>query len=128
MARKNSNNCEHGVNTHKCKQCKTVYDKAYAAKALQKYKEFISKSGCLVCGFNHPDALDVHHLASSYKRYGRSQSHQANTQDLESNKAVLLCCNCHSIFHGFFGGRMKPFPLLTPMETKEIINLARRKS
>lgn len=128
MGKRNSNNCEHGINAHKCKQCKTVYDKVYAANALRKYKDYISKQGCLVCGFNHPDALDTHHLASEYKRYGRSQSHQANVQDLESNKAVLLCCNCHSIFHGVFGGRIKPFPLLTADETKEVINLARRTS
>lgn len=128
MTRKNNNNCEHGLNVHKCKPCKALYDKAYNAQTLQRYKDLISTIGCLVCGFNHPDALDVHHLSTTYKRYGRSQGHEANRQDLEDNKAVVLCCNCHSIFHGFFGGRVSQFPLLTASETKEIINLARRKS
>lgn len=127
MAR-SKNVCEHDQEKSKCKQCKSIYDKKYSSSALYEHKEFISKQGCSSCGFSHPDALDVHHLASEYKRRGRSQSHQANIHDLKSGTAILLCCNCHSIFHGFFRGRIKPFPLLTALETKEIIDLARRKS
>ena len=92
--------CEHGGKPRTCKLCKKSYDVIYNARKQAEYKEFITERGCAACGFNHPNALDVHHFASEYKRYGRSQSGQHNIEDVIADKAVVLCANCHSIFHG----------------------------
>lgn len=117
--------CPHNRKTYKCIDCKRVYDKEYSERTLKKYKEYITSLGCFCCGFSHPSALDVHHLSREYKRYGRSQSFVANLQDLADKKAILLCSNCHSIFHGIFGGRIYPFPLFTVEETIDTIKKER---
>ena len=117
--------CEHGKGSSFCKICKSDYDKTYSANSLKEYHDTLSKIGCLFCEFNIPTALHVHHLAKEFKRYGRSQGSVANLQDLESNKAVVLCANCHDLFHGFYGGKNKPFPLLTRDGIIEVIKEAR---
>ena len=113
--------CEHGSEFSQCKLCKREYDKVYNAFLNNAYKTFLKEKGCFACGFNHPNTLHVHHLATEFKRYGRSQGQSANLQDLESNKAMILCANCHDLFHGAFGGKNQPFPLLSKEETKELI-------
>lgn len=117
--------CEHGRGSSYCKQCKSEYDKIYSAASLKAYHTTLSKMGCLCCSFNIPTALHVHHLATEFKRYGRAQGSVANLQDLESNKAVVLCANCHDLFHGFYGGKNQPFPLLTKPEIIEVIKKVR---
>jgi len=113
--------CQHGLATTLCKPCRAEYDRAYNERTLKEYKNYISGEGCAACGFNHPNALDVHHFATEYKRYGRSQSFVHNLQDLKADKAVILCANCHDLFHGAFGGKIKPFPLLDKEGTVDII-------
>jgi hypothetical protein len=81
----------------------------------------IDKQGCIACGFNHPRAKEVHHLAPEFKRFGRSQELKYNLQDIEMGNAVVLCPTCHSLFHGAHGGKNQPFPLYTPEETVAVI-------
>lgn len=58
---------------------------------------------CEKCGFDHPAALDFHHLdptqkkntISTLKWAGVSQS----TLDAEIAKCIVLCSNCHRIEH-----------------------------
>lgn len=117
--------CVHGKGQSYCKECRSVYDKVYAENYQKKYYAWLSYNGCESCGFSHPFALEVHHLATEYKRYGRSQSANANKQDIINNKALILCGNCHNIFHGNYGGRMKSFPILSKEETIAVIKTAK---
>lgn len=109
-----------------CKSCKSEYDKKRKAKLKEEYYQYLSKIGCLCCEEAHPFALEVHHLDSDYKRYGRSQGSVANRQDLENGLAVVLCASCHNIFHGHFGGKNQPFPTQTKESVREIVDYSRR--
>lgn len=108
-----------------CKSCKSEYDKDRKARMLREYHTYLSNKGCVSCGERHHYTLEVHHLSKDYKRYGRAQAAQHNVEDIEDGKAVVLCGNCHNLFHGYFGGKVKPFPTQTIESTKAIIELAR---
>jgi hypothetical protein len=96
-------------------------------KRRDKLKKIILTLGCCVCNETHPGILEVHHLSKEFKRYKRSQSLIHNIQDIEQEKAVVLCSNCHNLFHWHFGGKVKPFPEQTKQSTIDIINLERNK-
>ena len=83
----------------------------------QALKKSISDIGCLVCDEDHYACLEVHHLHSKYKRFGRSQDIVYNIEDIEMGHAVVLCANCHNLFHASFGGKNKAFPEMTKEET-----------
>lgn len=118
--------CIHKLASSKCKECKAIYDIQYNINAQIKYKKIISDIGCQACGFNHPNSLEVHHFAKEFKRYKRtSQSQSANVQDINNKTAIVLCANCHLIFHSSYGGRARKFPLLTLEETIEVISTSR---
>lgn len=113
-----------------CSSCRLDYDRKRNARVKAEYKERIKLEGCSACEENHPDALEVHHLTKSGKRFShtgsRGQSLLYNQQDLDSGVAILLCANCHLIFHNHFGGRAAPFPDLTKEATVNIITESRR--
>ena len=113
--------CEHSIQFYSCKVCRAAYDVAYQEKRQQEYYEWLESIGCECCGFKHRYAIELHHLATEYKRYGRSQSHIQNKQDYNSGFGILLCGNCHNIFHGIFGGKSNPFPKMTKEETISLI-------
>ena len=98
--------CEHGRGYSYCKECKSKYDLVYKEKRQEEYYKWLESTGCECCGFSHRYALEFHHLASEYKRYGRSQSHIHNRQDYDAGTGILLCGNCHNIFHGVFGVKL----------------------
>lgn len=57
---------------------------------------------CEKCGFNHPAALDFHHLNSKEKEFNISQLKRfGNKEKLlkEIEKCMVLCSNCHRIHH-----------------------------
>jgi hypothetical protein len=55
---------------------------------------------CETCGFNHPAALDFHHIDSSQKRFGISINKHNKKEVLEEiKKCKVLCSNCHRIEH-----------------------------
>ena len=105
-----------------CKECNKLRHKKKFATHIKAYKKTISEIGCTVCGGNHPHTLEVHHLHKSFKRFNRSQNHVYNLEDLEAGTAIILCANCHSIFHGHFGGKNAPFPEQTIESVCEIVN------
>lgn len=110
--------------------CYTHYQEGhtYAKRAKRKaYRDYLCSLGCACCGENHFGTLEVHHLHSSYKRYGRSQGSSHNREDLDANLAIVLCANCHSIFHFHFGGKNSNFTPQTKESTVAIINLERNK-
>jgi len=92
-------------------------------KRRARIKEAITKFGCESCGEMHKGVLEVHHLASEYKRFKRSQDMMYNLQDLQAGKAVVLCSNCHNKFHWHFGGKRMPFGEHTIESVLNIINL-----
>lgn len=110
-----------------CNLCRNEFNRQkYLLKTL-KQKEKLSKLGCCVCGISRHEVLEVHHLHSTYKRFGRSQSLTFNLQDVDSGKAVVLCSNDHSLFHSHFGGKNAPFPPQTKQSVIDICVLERAK-
>lgn len=109
-----------------CRPCKSEYDKVYNKKKSLEYKIWLKDKGCMCCGFNNPDAMEVHHLGKEYKRFGSSQASNYNIDDVDKGVAIVLCANCHLIFHNYFGGRALKFPTQTIESTIEIINNSRR--
>lgn len=132
MATRYCQGCKEELGKHKGKKtglCYTCYQKEYArnkTKVRQEQKRFLSNIGCAVCGESHYSCLEVHHFSKAYKRFGRSQNMEYNLDDLSKDKAVVLCANCHNLFHGFFGGKSLPFPELTKEQTIETILHFRR--
>jgi protein-arginine kinase activator protein McsA len=57
---------------------------------------------CTQCGFNHPAALDFHHVNPSEKENIVSnlvsQGSFAAAME-ESQKCIVLCANCHRVHH-----------------------------
>lgn len=118
---KPKNLCIHGLGASYCKGCKSDYDFAYKTKRQEEYYSWIESIGCECCGFSDRFALEFHHYAAKYKRYGRSQGHIHNRQDYESGTGLVLCGNCHNIFHGVFGGKANQFPELNKEQTVSVI-------
>ena len=110
-----------------CIDCRREVANRKAFISNQKNRQKISEYGCCVCGISRYEVLEVHHLHSSYKRYGRSQSTFANLQDLNKGTAVVLCANDHSLFHSHFGGKNAEFPIQTKESVIEICILERKK-
>jgi NMD protein affecting ribosome stability and mRNA decay len=61
---------------------------------------------CEQCGFNHPAALDFHHIDPSQKKFGIS-SNKHNKEEIldEIKKCKVLCSNCHRIKHASYYNR-----------------------
>jgi hypothetical protein len=95
------------------------------ATRRSKLKKYISDIGCLSCKEHHPGLLEVHHLSKEAKRYKRSQDLMYNVQDIKAGTAVVLCANCHSLFHYHFGGKISPFPDQTVESVLKVVNLER---
>lgn len=70
------------------------------SKYLQEYK---STHPCIFCGEYHPVCLDFHHLVPSDKRKEVSRmvtdGNGLKTIDIEINKCIVLCRNCHAKLH-----------------------------
>ncbi len=80
--------------------------KNYIILRLQKHKMLaIEKLGgaCLLCGYNKsPDSLTFHHKEPSQKKFqisGNGLAKKWNKIELELEKCLLLCQNCHRELH-----------------------------
>lgn len=109
-----------------CTKCRKKYDRQRRENYQKNvYHVMLKNQGCAACGYNHPGALEVHHLCKGVKRFAkngtRTQSLHYNKQDIESGIAIILCANCHLIFHSYFGGRRADFPDQTKESTLKII-------
>lgn len=100
-----------------CKSCsKTIYkqflknnpdkQKYYDYKKYASYRKVLDdykiNKGCAKCNYNaHPAALDFHHLDPSKKEFNIGHKVQRGFKNLkqEIDKCVLLCKNCHTVFH-----------------------------
>ena len=101
-----------------CRVCQKDYNKTYYAKpqykekvnkrnraACKKISDYIrtikERSECSQCGFSHPDALQFHHTDPSTKFFSIAahKNYSLATVKKEMTKCVILCANCHFIFH-----------------------------
>ncbi len=110
---KNNKNLTTGLSSW-CKQCQKSDKKIHYKNNRDKYiqsevngrKWFIEYKRtlkCSRCGFNHPAALDFHHIDPSTKSFKMS-----NISRVEKNKTLImeeikkcevLCANCHRVEH-----------------------------
>jgi len=67
------------------------------------FVNFKKQLSCVTCGFDHPAALDFHHVEQ--KKSNRklhkliSDGHTKKRILAEIEKCVVLCSNCHRVHH-----------------------------
>jgi len=82
----------------------------YLIQAVQKRRRELRRKAiaykggqCQICGYDRcPEALEFHHLDSSYKDFGISSKGYTRSWGKiceELDKCVLLCANCHREVH-----------------------------
>lgn len=88
-------NKKQGHTTTRCNSC-VVNIRRFAIKIKAiTYKG----SKCLLCGYNKClQALTFHHINPKEKSFDISGNHckKWDTIQLELDKCILLCCNCHA--------------------------------
>ena len=67
----------------------------------QKFKDYKATLSCLFCGFSHEAALDFHHPEANGDPKVSNLLHQGQFSRMwdEIEKCIVLCCNCHRIYH-----------------------------
>lgn len=74
-------------------------------------REYKSTLKCVRCGFDHPAALDFHHIDSTTKSRDISgmitSGYTIEQIKQEINKCEVLCANCHRIEHFGMGEQRK---------------------
>lgn len=105
-----------GTEEYWCKQCHCDYQKIYYQQNKERVKlinkkrngkrdfiwKFKCENECKRCGFNHPAALDFHHINPSEKLFmlsGKINGRSLDEIKLEISKCELLCRNCHAVHH-----------------------------
>ena len=68
----------------------------------QQWKEFKATLSCLECGADHPAVLDFHHIDPEMKnasvhRLIQSRSYKKALEEVQ--QCVVLCSNCHRVYH-----------------------------
>jgi 5-methylcytosine-specific restriction endonuclease McrA len=94
--------------TYSKKHYESNADKVKAAtkkrnKALKEgWKEFKATLSCLECGVYHPAILDFHHIDPEMKNDSVHKMVQAGSYKKaieEVQQCVVLCSNCHRVYH-----------------------------
>lgn len=68
----------------------------------QKWKDFKATLSCLECEANHPAILDFHHIDPEMKNESvhkliNSGSYKKALEEVQ--QCVVLCSNCHRVYH-----------------------------
>jgi 5-methylcytosine-specific restriction endonuclease McrA len=68
----------------------------------QQWKEFKATLSCLECGIYHPAILDFHHIDPEMKNANvhkllQSKSYKKALEEIQ--QCVVLCSNCHRVYH-----------------------------
>lgn len=75
----------------------------FRARRREWFDEIVAKLSCEVCGFNHPGALDFHHIdpATKDRAVSRMIYDKCSKEKVleEIKKCKVLCSNCHRILH-----------------------------
>lgn len=71
-------------------------------KYRQRWRDYKATLSCINCGFNHPAALDFHHVIKSpdnkpVNQLLRKDAFKAAAEEIK--KCVVLCANCHRVHH-----------------------------
>ena len=71
-------------------------------KYRRQWQEYKATLKCVNCGFDHPDALDFHHVIKSPDNQPvnyllRKDAYKAAYAEIK--KCVVLCANCHRVHH-----------------------------
>ena len=65
------------------------------------------KRKCVKCGETRPYVLDFHHIENEIKEFtinsGNNKRYPIKQLELEIQKCVCLCRNCHAEFHYLYG-------------------------
>lgn len=74
---------------------------AVRKKNRELWQQFKAGLKCEKCGFNHPAALDFHHIDKTNKksvnRLASAGMYKQAVQEL--SKCMVLCANCHRVLH-----------------------------
>jgi len=67
-----------------------------------KWKKFKATLSCLECGASHPAILDFHHIdpemkTASVHNLVQSKSYLAAMEEVQ--QCMVLCANCHRVYH-----------------------------
>lgn len=104
LLRKNKEyNKKNKDNEHFKKRNKRYRDKRRAG-LIRWFYEYKLTLSCAHCGFNHPAALQFHHIDPKTKKFTISQElvmKRAGKKKIleEMAKCIVLCANCHFIEH-----------------------------
>ena len=119
-----------------CKECKHAIDKSWSDKHREQLNEagrkwrkenphklakqydnrrnylLSLKQPCAKCGESRPHVIEFHHRDPSTKSFnvGYTISNGSRSKveiELELEKCVFLCANCHAEFHWFYGKNPK---------------------
>ena len=85
-------------NTQKVKDTTKKTDDTFK----RKWKEFKATLSCLECGVYHPAILDFHHIDPEMKNASVHKLVQAKSYRKaleEVQQCVVLCSNCHRVYH-----------------------------
>lgn len=71
-------------------------------KYRQKWRDYKATLKCAHCGFDHPAALDFHHVKKSpdnkpVNHLIRKDAFKAVMEEIK--KCIVLCSNCHRLHH-----------------------------
>lgn len=90
--------------SYKCKECSKKYNKTRLEKAKELKLEYLSLLGnkCSNCGLEVNEhnyvVFDFHHINPEEKEDNINNMNKEEALQ-ELNKCVILCANCHRIFH-----------------------------
>ena len=83
-------------------ECKSCHSNAEMERYYQK-QSFIDskKTPCIKCGESRIRCLSFHHIDPSEKDFtiGQLRKSNLNVIELEIDKCICLCLNCHHEFH-----------------------------
>jgi hypothetical protein len=106
-------------NPGKSKQMNTRNYKIQNEKRNQVLSSIFNDHPCFVCGDTRHGCLSFHHLDPREKEYGVT-SHSLTWKKMlkEAAKCVVLCLNCHTLYHR---GDIQLPKVLTPIDTSKYL-------
>lgn len=87
---------------HKCKFCYLLVKRDLRKRKRLWLVDYKKKCVCAKCGINDYRVLEFHHLDKREKDFSISWAHDNTSIEQmkkEMDKCVVLCANCHRIFH-----------------------------
>jgi len=86
----------------KDKEANLARIRANKRRYRKRWDDFKATLKCINCGFNHPAALDFHHVIKDPDNEMIHELLRRNSYARvmeETKKCVVLCANCHRVHH-----------------------------